>query len=65
MLDEEVDKDLISKEVIEPHGSLKASNAASSCISLSTLSHGVHRGREYIYQAGIEADERWRPYPLI
>jgi len=70
MLDEEADEDWVSEDVVKDNGSSKASNAPSSRTSLSSLAHGIHRGQEHVYQAGIEAedlmviDERRRPHSL-
>ncbi len=53
MPDEEADEDSRS----EDNGLSKASNATSSCTSLSTLAQECRRSQEHIYPPGIEDDE--------
>ncbi len=72
MPDGELDEDSIIEDVVEDisenNGSPKASNASSSCTSLSTLAEGCHRGQKDSYQVDVRAedlmaiDEQQRPH---
>jgi len=58
--DEEADEDSIIEDIVEDisenNGSLEASNASSSCTSLSTP-EGCHRGQEDFCQVGVRTED--------